>query len=75
MKYPQALGAVILGNFIASSIMTLLCAFLPENIINYVITAIGIIAFIVVVILLIKIFTYKKPEQASDTNLENNEVK
>ena len=76
MKYPQALGAVILGNFIASSIMTLLCAFLPENIINYVITAIGIIALIVVVILLIKIFTYKKkPEQASNTNLENNEVK
>ncbi len=71
MKYHHALGAVVLGNFIASSIMTLLCALLPENIINYVITAIGIIALVVVVILIIKIATYKKKP---DQTLENNEV-
>ena len=63
MKYPQALGAVTLGNFIASSIMTLLCVFLPQDIINYVISAIGIIALIIVVILIIKIATYKKKPQ------------
>lgn len=69
MKYPQALGAVALGNFIASSIMTLLCALLPSNVINYVITAIGIIALCVVVALIIKIITYKKkPEQTEGEN-------
>lgn len=63
MKYSHALSAVTLGNFIASSIMTLLCVFLPQDIINYVISAIGIIALIIVVILIIKIATYKKKPQ------------
>ncbi len=71
MKYHHALGAVALGNFIASCIMTLLCALLPENVINYIITAIGLIALVVVVVLLIKIFTFKKKPKNTE---ENNEV-
>ncbi len=70
MKYPVALGAVALGNFIASSVMTLLCAFLPQNIINYVRTAIGIIALIVVIVLIIKIFTYQKKTETTEKNTE-----
>ncbi|MBO5223752.1 MAG: small multi-drug export protein [Clostridia bacterium] len=75
MKYSHALGAVILGNFIASSIMTLLCAFLPQTVINYIITAIGIIALIVVVVLIVKIATYKKKTQTEENIQENNEVR
>jgi uncharacterized membrane protein len=70
MKYHHALGGVVLGNFIASCIMTLLCALLPENVINYVITAIGIIALIVIVALLIKIFTYKKKTEQNEEKTE-----
>jgi uncharacterized membrane protein len=73
MKYPQALSAVVLGNFIASCIMTLLCSLLPENIINYIITAIGIIAIIVVVILIIKIITYKKKTEENPKEGEINQ--
>ena len=58
MKYSHSLGAVVLGNLIASVIMTLLCAFLPTTMINYIISAIGIVAVIVVILLIIKIITY-----------------
>ena len=58
IKYPKALLAVILGNFVASGIIFLLCLFFSAYI-NIIITILGIIAVAVVIILLIKIFTHK----------------
>lgn len=58
MKYPKAILAIVLGNLIASGIITLLCA-LFSNYINYIILAIGIIAILAVLILIIKIILHK----------------
>ena len=66
LKYPLALGAVALGNLVASAIILLLCIFFQPYI-DYIILALAIIAFIVVVILIIKIITHK-PQTSSTEN-------
>lgn len=60
MKYFKALGAVALGNLIASTIITVVCVPLSSSLIYSIIIAIAVIAAIIMIILLIKIFTYKK---------------
>lgn len=66
LKYRNALISVVGGNFVASAIMTLLCALFPEYVIDWIVAVIGIIALIAIVIVLIKIFTYK-PKNAAQT--------
>lgn len=67
MKYRNALASVVAGNLVASLIILLLCRFF-EPYINWIITALGIIAIIIVVLLIIKIILHKPQAQAeSDT--------
>lgn len=63
LPYPKALLSVVAGNLVATSIITLLCVFFA-NIIDWIILAIGIIAIIVVIALIIKIILHK--EKPSD---------
>lgn len=69
LPYHKALIAVITGNLVASSIITLLCYFFAEQI-DYIILAIAIIAAIAVIALIIKIIIHKpkKTENAEDDN-------
>lgn len=71
MKYPHALGAVALGNFVASGIITLLTVLFPAHV-DLIITIIGIIALVVVIALIIKIITYKPKKEKQETNDENS---
>ena len=63
LKYPLALAAVVLGNLVASGIMTLLCLLFGDKV--WIVTlAIGILAVAVVLTLIIKIILHKpKTEQ------------
>ena len=60
LKYPKALAAVIAGNAVASTVITVLCAFFQKYI-NWIILAIGIIAIAVVLVLILKIILHKSP--------------
>ena len=60
MKYSHALSSVVIGNLIASAIITLICVPLSSTLIYSIILGIGVIAIAIVAILLVKIFTYKK---------------
>lgn len=59
MKFKTALTSVVCGNAIASAIMTTLCLFFSETIINYIITAIAFIALSIVFFLIFKAITHK----------------
>lgn len=65
LKYWKALTAVAAGNLVASLIILLLCRFF-EPYINYIIMALGIIAAVVIVLLIIKIILHKSPKPAED---------
>lgn len=67
LPYPKALLAVVAGNLVATSIITLLCFFF-SGIIDYIILAIGIIAIVVVIALIIKIILHKSPASDSDSD-------
>lgn len=69
LKYPVALGAVALGNMVASGIILLLSIFFQPYI-DYIILALAIIAIAVIVVLIIKIALHK-PAKTSDENNEN----
>lgn len=72
LRYPKAVLAVIAGNLVASTIITLLCALLPAAAINYVILAIGILAIAVVVTLIVKIILHKPaPATEGKTDKQN----
>ena len=58
--YLKSLIAVSAGNFIASVIVYLLCCFFQDMIINYIITAFGVIALVSIAVLLIKALRPKK---------------
>lgn len=74
LPYPKALIAVVSGNLVATSILTLLCFLLPEKAIDWVILVIGIIAVIVVLALILKIIFHKPTVQAaSETDNKENE--
>ena len=71
LKLPKATLAVVLGNLVASGIITLLCYFL-EKWINWIILALTVIAVIVVIVLIIKIALHKpKKEQVEEVQSEN----
>lgn len=67
LPYPKALASVVAGNLVATSILTLLCAFLPAKVIDYVVLAIGLIAIAVVAVLIVKIILHKSPEEKAET--------
>ncbi|MDE7394735.1 MAG: small multi-drug export protein [Clostridiales bacterium] len=74
LKYPLALAAVVLGNMVASAIITLLCFFF-EKWIDYIILAIGVIAIAVVITLIIKIILHKPKNENGKTTERNEEEK
>lgn len=65
MKYRNALASVVAGNLVASLIILLLCRFF-EPYINWIITALGVIAIIIVVLLIIKIILHKPEEKVAE---------
>lgn len=74
LSYPKALASVAAGNLVASGIIALLCSFLSETVINYVILAISIIAVVVLIALIIKIAVSKPPvEEAAQAEDGENE--
>lgn len=66
IKYPKAIAAIIAGNLVASGIITILCVFFSAYI-DYIILAIGIIAIVVVLTLIIKIILHR-PAKKSEQN-------
>jgi uncharacterized membrane protein len=72
LKYWKSLVAVISGNLIASSIITLLCLFF-EPYIDYIITALGIIAIVVVILLIVKIILHKPKNNETEKTEEKTE--
>ena len=54
MKFKNAFFAIVLGNLVASGIMTILCLFFNETVINYIITAIALIALSAIFFLIFK---------------------
>lgn len=70
LPYWKALIAVIAGNLVASSVITLLCYFFSEQI-DYIIWAIAIIAVIAVIALIVKIIIHKPKKAESAENDEN----
>lgn len=72
LKYPKAVAAVIVGNLVASGIITLLCVFF-EKYIDYIILALTIIAVAVVVVLIIKIILHKPSAPAEIEDQQNKE--
>ena len=71
LKYWKGLVSVITGNLVASGIITLLCLFF-EPYIDYIITALGVIAIIVVIVLIVKIILHK-PKTETTANEEKTE--
>ena len=69
LPYPKALLSVVAGNLTATGIITLLCYFFADAI-DYIILAIGIIAVLVVVTLIVKIILHK-PKTETENNREN----
>lgn len=67
LKYPVALGAVALGNLVASGIILLLSLFFQPYI-DYIILALAIIAIAVIVVLIIKIALHKPAKNNNETN-------
>ena len=59
MRFKTAFCAVTIGGIIASAIMTVLCSFFSETVINYVITIIALIALATVFFLIFKAITTK----------------
>ncbi len=72
LKYWKSLVAVISGNLIASGIITLLCLFF-EPYIDYIITALGIIAIVVVILLIVKIILHKPKTSETEKTEEKIE--
>jgi hypothetical protein len=68
LKYRNALISVIGGNLVASLIMTLLCAFFPAYVIDWIVAVIGIIALIAVIVLIVKILTFKPKNTTENQN-------
>lgn len=65
ISYPKALLSVVAGNLVASLIILLLCRFF-EPFINYIILALGVIAIVVVLVLIIKIILHKPAAQSDN---------
>ena len=71
LKYHKALLSVVAGNAVACAILSVLCYFLPQSVINIIIAAVAAIAVVVVLVLLFKAFFRKKSAPADDA--ENNQ--
>lgn len=70
LSYPKALISICAGNAVACAILAALCALFPQRVINYIITAIGVIAIIIVLFILYKAFLGKKQ---TDKNSDKTE--
>ncbi len=68
LSYPKALISITAGNAVACAIISILCALFPQRIINYIITAIGIIAITVVLFILYKAFWGKSNKNKEKDN-------
>lgn len=73
LPFIKALIAVLGGNLVANCVLTLLFAFLPKRIIDYIVLAIGIIAIAVVVFLIVKIVLHKSPAPETESEHKENE--
>ena len=62
LNLPKGCLAVIAGNLVAGGIITLLCAFLPQKAIDWVILALTVIAVAVLCVLIVKIALHKPKE-------------
>ncbi len=72
LPYPKALLAVVAGNLVATSLITLLCVLLPAKVIDYVILAVGLIAIAVVIALIVKIILHKPDKNNGQIDKEEN---
>lgn len=66
LKYHKALISVLAGNAVACGILALLCAFLPQSVINIIILAVAAIAVVVVIVLLFKTFFRKNKDESTE---------
>lgn len=66
LKYHKALLSVVAGNAVACAILSLLCYFLPEAVINIIIAVVAAVAVVVVLVLIFKAIFKKKSAPADD---------
>lgn len=72
LKYHKALLSVVAGNAVACAILSVLCYFLPQSVINIVIAVVAAIAVVVVLVLLCKAIFRKKSAPVNEDG--NNET-